>query len=46
MGIPVNAHTVFLDIGSGRGLPNFVAALFAGKSLGVEHDRTRCQVVC
>ena len=45
MGIPVNQHAVFLDIGSGRGLPNVVAALFAGKSLGIEHDRTRCQVL-
>jgi hypothetical protein len=44
LGVPLNKTSKVVDFGSGRGVPNIIFALFAGMSLGIEHDKLRFQV--
>ena len=46
LGVPMNTNSIAVDFGSGRGIPNFIFGLFAGMSLGIEHDHLRHQVCC
>ena len=51
VGHPLDASSVFIDVGSGRGIPNFFYGLLSGSSVGIEHHPDRfkvmmCTILC